>query len=292
MIVTFMYGPSYLLMMDNEAEFIARLIGFGLSEKEARAYLHLLTYGPKTPSPLAKSLKTYREDVHRTLTGLMDKGMVRPSLDSPTVYAAVDLDSALQAAVNKQESELREMEARKRELQELSQQQRFRPSDDVKTFKIIKNVKELISVGIASTTSGQEEVLVVSPPEIMTIASLFGVTDEVGNLIERGATFRLVTDIAYSAIQNIEEALSIGEDIRHYGKYGGIFFAVLDRRICFQGINIDVSRISLNEPLAVIWSDDPTYAKYLIETFEMIWQQAIPAAERIQQLQEQGPPLI
>ena len=28
--------------MDNEATFITRLIGFGLSEKEAQLYLHLL----------------------------------------------------------------------------------------------------------------------------------------------------------------------------------------------------------------------------------------------------------
>src|SRR5512136_2729516 len=98
--------------MDDESEFITRLIGFGLSEKEAQTYLHLLKYGPKTPSPLAKSLKTYREDVHRTLASLIDKGMVRPSLDSPTISAAVDLEAALAAALKKQESELREMETR------------------------------------------------------------------------------------------------------------------------------------------------------------------------------------
>ncbi|MGZ4853291.1 MAG: helix-turn-helix domain-containing protein [Halobacteriota archaeon] len=102
--------------MDNEAAFVTRLTGFGLSEKEAQLYLHLLKYKPKTPPPLAKSLKTYREDVHRTLASLIEKGMVPPSLDAPAIYAAVDLDTALDAALKKQESELREMEARKREL--------------------------------------------------------------------------------------------------------------------------------------------------------------------------------
>ncbi|MGZ4914567.1 MAG: hypothetical protein ACXV3T_06600 [Halobacteriota archaeon] len=48
------------------------------------------------PSPLAKSLHTYREDARRTLTVPIDKGMVRPSLDSPTLYTAVELDTALE----------------------------------------------------------------------------------------------------------------------------------------------------------------------------------------------------
>ncbi len=72
---------------DSEDEFTHRLMDFGLTEKEAQCYFYLLKYGPKTPSPLAKSLHTYREDVHRTLTSLIEKGMVRASLDSPTVYA-------------------------------------------------------------------------------------------------------------------------------------------------------------------------------------------------------------
>ena len=71
--------------MTTDGEFTRRLIGFGPSEKEAQLYLHLLKYGPKTPSLLAKSLQTYREDVHRTLMSLIEKGMVRPSLDSPAV---------------------------------------------------------------------------------------------------------------------------------------------------------------------------------------------------------------
>jgi len=131
--------------MANDDEFIARLTDLGLSEKEAQLCLHLLKYGPKTPSPLAKSLKTYHEDVHRTLTSLIENGMVRPSLDSPTMYAAMDLDTALQAALKKQESELREMQGRTRELQELAKQQRFRPSDEVATFKILKSIKEVMA---------------------------------------------------------------------------------------------------------------------------------------------------
>ena len=128
--------------MADDSEFITKLIKFGLGEKEAHLYLHLLKYGPKPLSLLTKSLKTYREDIYRMLTGLIDKGMVNPSLESPTVYAAVKPEIALDVALKKQESELREMERRKQELQEISKQQRFVPSDEFTTYRIIKSVKE------------------------------------------------------------------------------------------------------------------------------------------------------
>jgi HTH-type transcriptional regulator, sugar sensing transcriptional regulator len=276
--------------MDDQAEFVTRLIAFGLSEKEAQLYLHLLKFGPKTPSPLAKSLKTYREDVHRTLTSLIEKGMVRPSLDSPTIYAAVDLDAALESAVKKQESELREMEARKRELQELSERQRFRPSDEVATFKIIKSVKELISLSGSIAAAMKNEVLVVTPEEIITVASLFGILDEVKKFVASGASFRMLTDVSYSGIESVNEALGVGEEIRHLESYEGVYLAVIDKKICLHGINLDIKRISLNQPIAVLYTDDPTYAQYLVATFEMLWKQALPAEQRVEELKKQGPP--
>jgi sugar-specific transcriptional regulator TrmB len=176
-------------------EFTSRLIGFGLSEKEAQLYLNLLKYGPETPSPLAKSLKTYREDTHRTLTSLIERGMVRPSLDSPTVYAAVDLETALDAAVKKHESELREMKARKSKLEELSKQQRFRPSDEVTTFKIIKSTKELVTAAITLIESMKEEWLLAVPGVATVVASLFGINDAAAEFIQRRGRVRTIVDI-------------------------------------------------------------------------------------------------
>ncbi|MGZ4937032.1 MAG: hypothetical protein ACXV4C_10865 [Halobacteriota archaeon] len=116
----------------------------------------------------------------------MKKGMVRPSLDSPTLYTAVELDTALGSALKKHEAELHEMERRKRELEDLAQQQRFRPSDEVSTFKIIKTVRELITavLPIISTLEEQWDMLV--PESATIIASQFGVNPFTKEFIDNG----------------------------------------------------------------------------------------------------------
>jgi sugar-specific transcriptional regulator TrmB len=89
----------------TEEEFTRRLVEFGLSEKEAQTYVHLLKPGPETSSSLAKSLHSYPKDIHGTLGSLIDKGMVRGSLDAIAVYTAVEVRTALPAALEKLESE-------------------------------------------------------------------------------------------------------------------------------------------------------------------------------------------
>jgi sugar-specific transcriptional regulator TrmB len=230
--------------------------------------------------------------VHRTLTSLIEKGMVRPSLDSPTIYAAVDLDAALEAAVRKHEAELHEMEARKRELQKLAKEQRFRPSDEVSTFKILKSAKDVLTISLSALTSAEKEWIAVVPPIATVLSSLFVIEDD-KEFIDRGGRIRFITDITYPYVELIQEHLKAGMEVRHFDQYSGLLFFVFDGKISLSVINAaDLKRASLSDPVSVLWTDDPTYAQYLVSTFEMVWLQSSSAEERIQELLKQGPPQI
>lgn len=274
--------------MSEADDFIRRLIGFGLTEKEAQYYFYLLKYGPKIPSALAKSLHTYREDAHRALQSLINKGMVRPSLDSPTLYTAVELETALESALKIREAELQEMEARKRELEALARQQRFRPFDAVSTFKILKTVKDVLTVSLSTLTSAEKEWVAVIPPITTVLSSLF-VIEADKEFIDRGGSIRFITDITYPYVETIQEHLDAGMEVRHFDKYSGLLFFVFDGKIGMSVINVaGLKRAALNEPVSVLWTDEPAYAQYLVSTFEMLWQQSVPAEERIRELLKQG----
>ncbi len=277
--------------MGNEDEFITRLMGFGLTEKEANCYFYLLKHGTKNLSSLAKEPPTYSEDMRRTLRGLVEKGMVLSSRGSPAVYTAVELEVALEAALKKHEAEMRDMEQRKRELEKLSHQQQFRRSDEVATFKLLTSLKELLTttLPIASSLDNQWDSLV--PESAVIIASQFGIIQLVKELIEQGGGARLlVTDFSYAVIPMIREITDVGEEVRYLGREVAAF-TVFDKKICISGINWEFKRISLDHPMSALWTDDATYAQYLTSTFEMFWKQSVPAEERIQELLEQGPQL-
>src|SRR5665647_2196702 len=273
--------------MAADDELTLHLIELGLSEIETKTYLHLLKYGSTAPSPLAKSLKTYRMTAHRTLTSLIEKGMVRPTLDLPTTYAAVDLDTVIDITVKNLESDLREI---KRRRQEMPKKLPSRASDEVGTFKMLKNIRQIVSAALPILSSLEQEFLWIAPKEGLQLASMFGINDLVRELSERGGMTRGITDIKYSAIPFVQEALDVGEEVRHAEGYRGMYYAVFDRKHCISAINIDVKHVRPDEPANMLYAGDPVYGVYLASTFETIWKQSIPAEEQLQKLLEQGPP--
>ena len=72
------------------------------------------------------------------------EGCRPPSSDAPSAYAAVDLDTAFDEAVQKHRASSRSGDA-KHALNEIAKQQRLRLSGYVRTFKILKKVKDDIA---------------------------------------------------------------------------------------------------------------------------------------------------
>jgi hypothetical protein len=155
---------------------------------------------------------------------------------------------------------------------------------------IITSVTDALAICSSIIESANNEVVYLSPPSLLVLASRFGFAEKTKMLIQKRAHIRGITDFSYSYIAEIRESLDNGEDVRYFPEYRGIFMLVGDGRESISSISIDVESLSIDTPVVALWSDEATYAEYLMSTFEMAWEQSIPAAQRIKELLKEGPP--
>jgi hypothetical protein len=100
-----------------------------------------------------------------------------------------------------------------------------------------------------------------------------------------------VLDISPQNLSAGRKYLEGGIELRHTNPYRGMTLVVADGKRSISLIHAALrAALSLDENVAALWSDSVAQAQFLKSAFEVLWAQAIPAAEHIQELSAQGPP--
>ncbi|MGD0171156.1 MAG: helix-turn-helix domain-containing protein [Halobacteriota archaeon] len=279
--------PSEALALDNEQALVKLLSEFGLSEKEAQLYVHLLKYGPKRAGDLARSLKTYREDAYRRCARLIDAGMIVKSAGDSSRYAPVDLDEALDAALMSRQCELRRLQTVKHELVTDTNGALSRGADTAHAFKMLKTVGELVAAISQLINSAETSVVFVAHPQFNLI-TMGGFLDHLKCAAGRDVHVRGVLDISLQNLSAGREYLKGGIELRHTNPYRGMTLVVADGKRSISLIHAALkAALSLDENVAALWSDSVAQAEFLVSAFEMAWEQASGAEERIDALLQQ-----
>ena len=117
------------------------------------------------------------------------------------------------------------MERRKQEFQKMSKQQRFRPSDEFSTFKIIKSLKEGIALAMPALATTVEERVMVCPTIFVVISSVYAIEDS-KKFIDRVGEIKVIIDFSSEYIESVQQHLDIDVNIRQLTGYRGIMFSV------------------------------------------------------------------
>jgi hypothetical protein len=54
----------------------------------------------------------------------------------------------------------------------------------------------------------------------------------------------------------IRELIEMSSEVRNISQEG-LIFTVFDKKISISGINWEITRVSLDQPVAALWTDDP-----------------------------------
>ncbi len=155
---------------------------------------------------------------------------------------------------------------------------------------VINGVKDFVAAAFEVLQNAQHEFVFLVPSSILSRAGTYGSVESAKRFIDNGGVVKGILPISLANIEETRVRLKIGEELRFSDEVHELFMFVGDRRYSVSAINVGVEEYTLDTPVTAFWSDDPTYAEYLLTSFESVWSQATPAEERIQELLKQGPP--
>lgn len=271
----------------NVTESIIKMLDdFGLNEKEAQLYVHLLRYGPKRAGDLARSLKTYRLEVYRRCTRLIDIGVATKTSEVLSRYVPVELDGALNNVLLSHKHELRRLQRVKQKVVEDDSITLLRRENEHSSFKLVKN-GELVTTLSQLINSAEASIIFIAHPRFNHI-SMGGVQNHLRCAVARDVRARGVLDISPRSALVAREYLSCGVELRHKDHYSGMTMVIADGKRSISVIYPYLKNaLSLDDNVAALWSDNVAQADFLTSAFEMTWTQAIDAEEHInQQLQQ------
>ena len=156
----------------------------------------------------------------------------------------------------------------------------------------VERVTDALAICSEIFESAKNEIVYLAPPSVLVLASQLGLNEEARIFVQNGGRVRGIVDFSDLYIEVIRKSLGGGENVRYFRQYKGIFMLVGDAKESISSVNVDAEGLSMDTPITALWSDDPTYIEYLISTFEGAWKQAVPAAQRIEELLKEGAPSI
>ena len=104
------------------------LVKFGLTNNQAKVYIYLGKYGPKSAPEVVKSLGMPRTETYFILNTLQNKGIVSAEFSFPTRYAALPIEQAISTLINTEKENLNILAKEEKNITELWK--------DVPTFAI------------------------------------------------------------------------------------------------------------------------------------------------------------
>jgi sugar-specific transcriptional regulator TrmB/pimeloyl-ACP methyl ester carboxylesterase len=179
---------------------------FGLTDNAIEVYLFLAKLGPLRGGEIAKQTKIDRSLVYRILKRLKGKGLVEPTLESPTRFMAVSIEKALDIIIKSRQNEALSIErARKDLLEDWSTISEKMPQAESEKFVLIEGNKNIYPKMAHMINETKQQFYAMLPVSCLVRAEQFGVFDATYNHpLKSRIKFQFVTELAADELQAIE----------------------------------------------------------------------------------------
>jgi sugar-specific transcriptional regulator TrmB len=258
------------------------LSSFGLTVKQAKVYLALVSLGTAPVGEISKLSKVRREEVYRILPKLEKMGLIEKTLTAPVKLKAASVDNALSILIREEEesskNRLIELTAKKQEFLE-----HFRTgSKDGKLgngeqFSIISEKAVGLSKIESFIDSARTEIeFCVSREKLLQFLKFFAIS--LGRASARGAKIRIIstTPIGQDEIPKaVNQAFLSGKSITiRYLQNLPNHFLITDQKEVL--VATAIGGYLADSPL--LWSNNTPHVSVYKRLFEELWNSAVESA--------------
>ncbi len=270
------------------------LSNLGLTDKEAELYIFLAKYEPLRSGEISKGIRTHRVEVYRMLKSLQTKGAVQATLESPTRFTTVPLETILDSFIKAKREETALMESTKQSvLKDWRNISKIDLKYSLEKFMVIQGNKKIYSKILQMTKEVKTQLSLVIPISGLARADHFGILESMFNDPSKDKIkFRLLTELPDENLDTIksffERILKMGIDIK--GRNPNLGLKLSPRMVLRDKEEILLFIRPYNEPPAkeqedvCLWTNCKTIIQTFNVVFENLWSHSTKINERIAEL--------
>jgi sugar-specific transcriptional regulator TrmB/CBS domain-containing protein len=266
----------------------------GMSKREVQVYMFLAKSGVQSTSFVAKRLKMERVQAYRTFKKLQEKGFIEATLERPTRFTIVPFESLLETFINAKKAEIANFNGQKENLMS-SWRYISAPESElpIAKFSVISGKKKIHSKMLNMIKESTKEVLVLTTSLGLIQEDIAGIFDAmIQPALKRRVHFKILTDISQDNLKIVERidkklsAENVDIDCRHVSLKTKAFprFLIKDEEdaILYTPSGEEASILNLEDE--GLWINDKMFISILKSFFAQMWQSALEASRRIEEL--------
>jgi len=283
----------------SEGEVLKVLHELGLSKRESEVYFFLSQHGMQQVASISTRLKIERVQTYRTLRNLQEKGVIEATLEAPTRFAAIPFETLLDSLVKTKKAEASTLEAKRTELMSYWRSLSAKGLENpVPKFRVLIDRKRIYAEIKRLISDAKEEILGLTTGLDIIQEDLAGIFDSMVDLAgkNRSLQLKMLTSISKENMEIVEEKLGASN------KYLNIQWChlALGSR-AYQFVIRDTTEVILyvtygnrsplsNQQDSGLCIVSEVFVSALRQSFMEMWNNAVPAKERILELKTGKPP--
>jgi sugar-specific transcriptional regulator TrmB len=277
----------------GEEQIKITLKDFGLTEKEASIYIFLAKHGLLKGSEISKYTATNKAEIYRILRNLQHKGLIEPTLQSPTRYMVVSFEKIIDLQIETKQAEAAKIEKAREELMNYWTTLSHTEIDPVpQKFVVIEGRQKMYSKISQMITGTKHHLSIISSLRGLMQAYELGHFDSVLDRISKSiVNVRFLTEISQDNTENarkfLHELNTAGLEFQ--GRTPELGLRLFPRMVIRDDEEI-VLFIGSNGPSGIqqdntcIWTNSTAIAQAFVAVFEELWKNSIEIEQKITQI--------